>query len=88
MAELLSWQEVEAAMTAARGEDGGLAQADVASVFWTYEGRTLAGRDGRGARQTVNVMSFALHFGIHRNTLRRWLERYRHLIEPSAKETA
>lgn len=81
----LTWAEVEAAMDAV--EDGD--QAGVASVFWTFEGRALDQLDGRGARQTVNVASFCGHFGIYRNTLRRWLAKHRHIIEPSAaKETA
>lgn len=84
MANLLTWAEVEAAMDAV--EDGD--KAGVASVFWTFEGRTLDVRDGRGARQTVNIASFCAHFKLYRNTFRNWLRKYRYLIEPSAKETA
>lgn len=84
MAEFVTWEQMEAAMDAV--EDGD--QAGVCSVYWTHEGRTFEARDGRGVRQTVNITTFCYHFGMQRNTLRRWLRKHRYVIEPSEKETA
>ena len=82
MPKFVTWDEIEEAMDAV--EDGD--RVGICQVYWTFEGRTFWDRDGRGARRTVNVMTFCIHFGLSRGTLSSWLRKYRYVIEPSAME--
>lgn len=84
MSEHLRWEDVDAAMDAVEEGD----TPAILSVYWTYEGRATDRLDGRGARQTVNIATFCGRYGLYRNTFRAWLRKYRHIIEPSAQETA
>lgn len=72
MTGLLSWEEVDAALDEVEADD----IAGVVDVFERFEGRATDEFDGRGARQTVNISSFSLRYGVSRATFSRWLQKY------------
>jgi hypothetical protein len=74
----LSWSEVEEDLDQVEQGD----RAGIVAIFLKYEGQALDRRDGRGARQTVNVSTFCQQFSLGRGTFARWLKTY------GIKETA